>query len=543
MNQIDQSLDDIIKTERQGKKMLKKGLNAAHDVASKQKKSAGAGIQTKGAPIRTEKGAKSAAKAKSPYARPGPVKKETALFTESYKAAKAPVTQIFTAGYIPKPATTLKLFTTNYNKSAMRDQNASATAEGPLTTKPLRLVTTQASRRGNVPTQSAQPAASTQRLTLTTHNDRYNNNSSSSNINNSNDRYNDERIPTGPRNSGPVSSASSGGSRGGDFYRPNERNERNDRSDRGDRNDRNINRNERNGPNNSRNSGNDRRGDNYNDSRGPVGNSSYQQSSRGNNNSNQSNSNNSHSSYSSQRRGSSPRASEQRTYNDGHSSRPQQQQHSTSRVSEPVKSETLMDMDMDMDMDMGDGIVSIKGSAPNSNVVFRGESGPVTIEIENLDPGTTADDVKYVCSRFGEIKSCICTNGFSQVTYARKAAGLAAIENLNGKKADNGKILRVTMRRNAIVHEEAGTPASHVPSPIAGPMKILTKAVHGTITNAGTLYSDQLLAAQHMLKVQQHRMAQLHREEQRISSLRMQTDPQLSNLNSLSSSGVNRGFF
>ncbi|KAF9895553.1 hypothetical protein BX616_009411, partial [Lobosporangium transversale] len=92
---------------------------------------------------------------------------------------------------------------------------------------------------------------------------------------------------------------------------------------------------------------------------------------------------------------------------------------------------------MDMDMDMEDSNLSIKGSAPNSSVTFRGESGPVTIEIENLDPGTTAEDVKYVCSRFGEIRSCICINGFSQVTYARKAAGIAAIENLHGKKADN----------------------------------------------------------------------------------------------------------
>jgi len=51
---------------------------------------------------------------------------------------------------------------------------------------------------------------------------------------------------------------------------------------------------------------------------------------------------------------------------------------------------------MDMDTDAVDGTVSIKGSAPNSTVAFRGESGPVTIEIENLDPGTTAEDVKVL---------------------------------------------------------------------------------------------------------------------------------------------------
>jgi len=61
------------------------------------------------------------------------------------------------------------------------------------------------------------------------------------------------------------------------------------------------------------------------------------------------------------------------------------------------------------------------------------------------------------------------------------------------------------------------------------------------ITNAGTLYSDQLLAAQHMLKVQQHRMAQLHQEEQRISSLRMQAEPHVGNMTSFSTQS--RGFF
>ncbi|KAG0083267.1 hypothetical protein BGZ92_010925 [Podila epicladia] len=105
------------------------------------------------------------------------------------------------------------------------------------------------------------------------------------------------------------------------------------------------------------------------------------------------------------------------------------------------------------------------------------EIEPATIEIENLDPGTTAEDVKVVCSRFGEIKSCVCTNGFSQVTYARKAAAIAAMQNLNGKTADN----------------------------------------------AGALYADQLIAAQQMLKVQQHRMAQLQLEEQRLAQLRSQS--------------------
>ncbi|KAF9097600.1 hypothetical protein BGX27_000940 [Mortierella sp. AM989] len=524
-----EDLDDIIKAQRQEKKSKPKPAHV------KTPAKPPAGIQSRSAAIRTAKNGKGAAKSASPYARPGTVKKETALFTESYKAAKAPVTEIFTAGYIPKPATTLKLFTTNYKKGGSAPSKREEDTTGPLTTKSLRLVTTQAPRRETVETPAPKIALTTQR-------------------NNRNGHSENERIPTGPRI--PGQSVSAGLNRGGDFYRPNDRNDRNDRNERneriernerndrnsrndgddrrewgewGDRNERNerFERNDRNDGNGHINKGNDRRGGNIpSNPHSGRGVSPQQQIGR-----NQIRSNNA------QGFGSSPRIPEQRNFQDDRS----QQVQPVVRVAE-VKP-APMDMDMDMDMEADEGMVSIKGSAPNTNVIFRGESGPVTIEIENLDPGTTADDVKYVCSKFGEIKSCMCTNGFAQVTYARKAAGLAAIENLHGKKADNGKILRVTMRKTAILHEESTNASPHAPSPIAGPMKILTKAVQGTITNAGTLYSDQLLAAQHMLKVQQHRMAQLHREEQRISSLRMQTEPQLSNLNSLSSSGVHRGFF
>lgn len=94
------------------------------------------------------------------------------------------------------------------------------------------------------------------------------------------------------------------------------------------------------------------------------------------------------------------------------------------------------------------------------------------------------------------------------MTYARKAAGLAAIENLHGKRADNGtilwcirskslsvvnptrcntvmfyllgQILKVTMRKNAIIHGELAASTSHVPTSIHGPMKLLEKAVKGT---------------------------------------------------------------
>ncbi|KAG0199860.1 hypothetical protein BGX28_006928 [Mortierella sp. GBA30] len=174
-------------------------------------------------------------------------------------------------------------------------------------------------------------------------------------------------------------------------------------------------------------------------------------------------------------------------------------------------------------MDVDEGVLLIKGSAPTSgnDLDLPSDNGPATIEIANLDPDTTAEDVKVVCSRFGEIRSCICSDGLSQVTYARKAAATAAVENLHGKKADKDLILSVRMLKTPVFHGIPTAPSPHVPGPIAGPLKLLTQAVKGTIANAGTIYADQVLAAQQMLKVQQHRMAQLHMEEQRIAALRL----------------------
>ncbi|KAF9932724.1 hypothetical protein BGZ67_004600 [Mortierella alpina] len=144
-------------------------------------------------------------------------------------------------------------------------------------------------------------------------------------------------------------------------------------------------------------------------------------------------------------------------------------------------------------MDTDESVLMIRGRAPapGGEVDQSDNDGPATIEMENLDPETTAEDVK--------------------VTYARRAAATAAVENLNGKKADKDLILRVRLRKHPIFHDVPVIPSPHMPGPIAGPLKLLTQAVKGTIANAGTIYADQVLAAQQMLKVQQHRMAHLAR--------------------------------
>ncbi|KAF8953804.1 hypothetical protein BGZ52_002469 [Haplosporangium bisporale] len=175
--------------------------------------------------------------------------------------------------------------------------------------------------------------------------------------------------------------------------------------------------------------------------------------------------------------------------------------YSSRAPSEPaikIEREKTPALNMSMDVDVPLALPGLPVIEPP-----KLEIEPATIEIENLDPGTTAEDVKVVCSRFGEIKSCICTNGVSQVTYARKAAAIAAMQNLNGKTADNAPV--------------------HVPSPIAEPLRMVGKTVQGSINQAGALYADQLIAAQQMLKMQQHRMAQLQLEEQKLAQMRSQS--------------------
>ncbi|KAG9322573.1 hypothetical protein KVV02_001366 [Mortierella alpina] len=207
--------------------------------------------------------------------------------------------------------------------------------------------------------------------------------------------------------------------------------------------------------------------------------------------------------------------------------------HHIKREPSPEQTSILeQELQVSTAMDTDESVLMFRGRAPapGGEVDQSDDNGPTTIEMENLDPETTAEDVKVVCSRFGEIRSCVCSNGYSQVTYARRAAATAAVENLNGKKADKDLVLRVRLRKHPIFHDVPVIPSPHMPGPIAGPLKLLTQAVKGTIANAGTIYADQVLAAQQMLKVQQHRMAHLQMEEQRIAALRMQANAHLAKL-------------
>ncbi|GJJ78154.1 hypothetical protein EMPS_10513 [Entomortierella parvispora] len=188
----------------------------------------------------------------------------------------------------------------------------------------------------------------------------------------------------------------------------------------------------------------------------------------------------------------------------------------------PASPVTIKLEDTTDEMEIDEGPVKAGRMSPQEEFTIRGEGGPATVEIDNLDPETTTEDVKVVCSRYGEIRSCICSNGSAQVTYARKAAAVAALECLNGKKADNDRILKVRMRKTAIIHHNPIVGVTHIPTPIAGPMRLISKAVQGSISNVGAIYADQLATAQAILAAQQQRLEQLHQEERRLAANRQQ---------------------
>ncbi|KAG0285209.1 hypothetical protein BGZ96_010479 [Linnemannia gamsii] len=431
MELMDQSLDDIIKLDKQSKKIAKKPTLRAPKLSALPK-------------------------SRAPYGRP--MHKEAPLFTESYKAWNAPVTAIYTSGYVPK-SKPIKLVVYNDRtpKSKYDNAGASTSTYEQGTKSGIRLSTTQRTR---------------------------------SDLNR------------------PSTGVPGGKSSQGDFYRPEPSGSR--------RHESNKCRNSRDASRSSSSSAShvyrdDRRTNNSTWGSAPVSGMGIDEVRKLQNKKTQGN-------------GSS------HTIKNIDNGKGKDNYGSTSRGSRstvnnaplPPKSDSVADVDMDtvvIKQEEEEQIISIKGAAP---VEMDTVNGPVTIEIENLDRGTTAEDVKVVCSRFGEIKSCVCSNGFSQVTYARRVAGIAAVETLNGKKADNNQILRVTMLKAPIFHNVTIIPSPHVPSSIAGPMKLLTRAVQGTITNAGSIYSNQLIMAQQVLKMQQHRVAQLHLEEQEMTLRRIQ---------------------
>ncbi|RUS21968.1 hypothetical protein BC937DRAFT_90883 [Endogone sp. FLAS-F59071] len=99
-------------------------------------------------------------------------------------------------------------------------------------------------------------------------------------------------------------------------------------------------------------------------------------------------------------------------------------------------------------------VTTIKGVAKGKQTEFsiKGEAGPASIVITNLDPGAIADDVKTAFLEFGDILTCTLrydqagrSIGTAEIQFAQKASALAAINKYDNAIAD-GRVLKVQLR-------------------------------------------------------------------------------------------------
>ncbi|KAJ1917319.1 hypothetical protein H4219_003279 [Mycoemilia scoparia] len=89
-------------------------------------------------------------------------------------------------------------------------------------------------------------------------------------------------------------------------------------------------------------------------------------------------------------------------------------------------------------------IVSPKKPA---EISIKGESGPVTILVANLDRGASADDVRTCFKKYGEIRKCTLlfdgngrSTGKAEIVYSRKPDAEKAVKALNGVIADGATL-------------------------------------------------------------------------------------------------------
>ncbi|KAJ1665482.1 hypothetical protein IW140_003194 [Coemansia sp. RSA 1813] len=90
-------------------------------------------------------------------------------------------------------------------------------------------------------------------------------------------------------------------------------------------------------------------------------------------------------------------------------------------------------------------------ASKNVRISIKGEAGPATVFVSNLDTEASADDVKTCFKQFGTIKNCTLlydhsgrASGHAEITYVAKAAADEAVANLNNALAD-GRTLSVRL--------------------------------------------------------------------------------------------------
>lgn len=146
---------------------------------------------------------------------------------------------------------------------------------------------------------------------------------------------------------------------------------------------------------------------------------------------------------------------------------------------------------------VGNGVanrLSIKGVAGGKQTEFsiKGEGGPASIYVNNLAPGTSANDVKTAFMEFGDIstvniKDDKVTRGAvsAELTFASKVSALAAINKYNTALVD-GRVLKVQLKQ-AGSNNNVGAASYRLKNKP-------NKAQYSSPTQSGKLYSDHLVS-------------------------------------------------
>ncbi|KAJ2719590.1 hypothetical protein GGI07_005117 [Coemansia sp. Benny D115] len=99
-----------------------------------------------------------------------------------------------------------------------------------------------------------------------------------------------------------------------------------------------------------------------------------------------------------------------------------------------------------------------------ANISIKGEAGPATIFISNLDSEASAEDVKTCFKQFGTIKSCTLlydrngkASGHAEVTFAAKVSAVEAAAKLNNVLADGRTLMVRVMPQTSSASQQQGS--------------------------------------------------------------------------------------
>ncbi|KAI8374388.1 uncharacterized protein BYT42DRAFT_518041 [Radiomyces spectabilis] len=142
---------------------------------------------------------------------------------------------------------------------------------------------------------------------------------------------------------------------------------------------------------------------------------------------------------------------------------------------------------------------TIRGIAHTTSpgLSIRGEAGPATVLISNLDPGANAEDVKTACQQFGPVNHVELlmdrygrSYGEAEVEFSNKASALQCITKLDNEIAD-GRVLRAILR-NKPAGVSSGSSAGGFATQSVRSMVAPVRSGFGT-ASSGKMYADHVI--------------------------------------------------